>query len=63
MAVKLPTESVVVEATVVPSKVMVTIEIGANPLPVTFTEVGDNTGPVSGAIEITGVPLAVVNCH
>ena len=42
-------------ATVEPSKVITTVEIGANPLPVTVTEV--KTGPEVGLIEMVGLDV------
>jgi hypothetical protein len=50
-----PLEFDVTEATVEPSKVITTEEIGANPLPVTVTEVAGNTVPEVGLIEIVGL--------
>ena len=51
----LPLEFDVTEATVEPSKVITTVEIGANPLPVTVTEVA--TVPDVGLIVMTGLDV------
>ena len=48
-----PLDVDVTAATVEPSKVIVTVEIGLNPLPVTVTKV--KTGPEVGLIEMVGL--------
>ena len=48
-----PLDVDVTAATVEPSKVIVTVEIGSNPLPVTVTKV--KTGPEVGLIEMVGL--------
>ena len=58
-----PLDVDVTVATRKPSKVIVTVEIGSNPLPVTVTEV--KTGPEVGLIEMVGlaVPPDVEKFH
>ena len=51
-----PLEFDVTEATVEPSKVITTEEIGANPLPVTVTEVTGGPVPEVGLSEMVGFP-------
>lgn len=53
LAVKLPAELVVTEATIVLSNDKVAIERGSNPLPVTVIEL--KTGPELGLIEMVGL--------
>ena len=58
-----PLEFDVTEATVEPSKVITTEEIGANPLPVTVTEVTGSTVPEVGLSEMVGPDVEKFHSH